>query len=165
MYLPWPHSTEASGRRHSRCRSPFWFKGSYSTVGKSSTQTKLTNDDAKLTLHTNPSGNSAYRPTANAWNPDLLEFTVACLQPGDDAEAWAAFVHQQRFSEDYREARDGLGMPLILHLARSADDYALPHEIEDSVDPTQPQPTDPSVKDPMGQLAFTFDLDNGDDDD
>ncbi|MCF1593855.1 pPIWI_RE module domain-containing protein [Streptomyces muensis] len=137
----------------------------YSTVGKSSTQTKLTNDDAKLTPHTNPSGNSAHRPTANAWNPDLLELTVACLQPGDDAEAWAAFVHQQRFSEDYREARDGLGMPLALHLARLADDYALPHEIEDSVDPTQPQPTDPPVKDSLGQMAFAFDFDGEGDDD
>ncbi|MGI3202751.1 RNaseH domain-containing protein [Streptomyces sp. GLT-R25] len=133
----------------------------YSTVGKSSTQTKLTNDDAKLTPHINPSGNSAHRPTANAWNPDLLEFTVACLQPGDDAEAWAAFVHQQRFSEDYREARDGLGMPLILHLARLADDYALPHEIEDSVDPTQPQPAAPPDGEPRGQLTFDLDLDKG----
>ncbi len=135
----------------------------YSTVGKSSTQTKLTNDDAKLTPHTNPLGNSAHRPTANAWNPDLLEFTVACVQPGDDAEAWAAFVHQQRFSEDYREARDGLGMPLILHLARLADDYALPHEIDDSVDPTRPQLAATPDGEPQGQLTFDFDLDDGDD--
>ncbi|MCT7351842.1 DUF3962 domain-containing protein [Streptomyces sp. 15-116A] len=136
----------------------------YSTVGKSGTQSKLTNDDAKLTPHTNPSGNSAHRPTANAWNPDLLEFTVACLQPGDDAEAWAAFVHQQRFSEDFREARDGLGLPLVLHLARLADDYALPHEIEDAVDPTQPQPAASPDEDPSGQLAFDFDLDDAEDD-
>lgn len=86
------------------------------------------------------------------------------LGGADEAEAWAAFVHQQRFSEDYREARDGLGMALILHLARLADDYALPHEIEDSVDPTQPQPADSPAEDPLGQLAFEFDLDEGEND-
>nr|WP_237751379.1 RNaseH domain-containing protein [Streptomyces sp. AA0539] len=111
----------------------------YSTTGKSGSQPNLTNDDAKLTPHTNASGNNAYRPTANAWNPDLLELTVACLQPGDDAEAWAAFVHQQRFSEDYRNGREGLALTLILHLARLADSYALPHEIEGALDPTEPQ--------------------------
>ncbi|MER6143080.1 RNaseH domain-containing protein [Streptomyces sparsogenes] len=83
----------------------------------------------------NASGNNAYRPTVNAWNPDLLELTMACLQPDDDAEAWAAFVHQQRFSEDYRAGREGLALPLILHLARLADDYALSHEIEEALDP------------------------------
>ncbi|MFJ8198276.1 pPIWI_RE module domain-containing protein [Streptomyces sp. NPDC096152] len=136
----------------------------YSTTGKSGSQPNLTNDDAKLTPHTNASGNNAYRPTANAWNPDLLELTVACLQPGDDAEAWAAFVHQQRFSEDYRAGREGLALPLILHLARLADDYALPHEIEEALDPTEPQAAATPDDALSGQLAFDFDLDDGDDD-
>jgi hypothetical protein len=136
----------------------------YSTTGKSGSQSNLTNDDAKLTPHTNASGNNAYRPTANAWNPDLLELTVACLQPGDDAEAWAAFVHQQRFSEDYRAGREGLALPLILHLARLADDYALPHEIEEALDPTEPQAAAAPDDALSGQLAFDFDPDDGDDD-
>jgi hypothetical protein len=132
----------------------------YSTIDKSSTQAKLTNDDAKLTPHTNPSGDNAYRPTANAWNPDLVELTVACIQPADDAEAWAAFVHQQRFSEDYR---DGLALPLILHLAQLTDAYALPHEIEGAVDPTtEPHSTIAMDRHSPGQL--TFDLDGGEND-
>ncbi|MER7486602.1 RNAseH domain-containing protein [Streptomyces sp. NPDC126497] len=135
----------------------------YSTIGKSGTQSKLTNDDAKLTPHINASGTNAHRPTVNAWNPDLLELTVACLQPGDDAEAWAAFVHQQRFSEDYRAGREGLAHPLILHLARLADDYALPHEIEDAMDPTEPQSATAVNQNAAGQLAFDFDLDDGED--
>src|SRR5690606_13902419 len=130
----------------------------YSTIGKSGTQSKLTNDDAKLTAHTNASGTNVYRPTANDWNPDLLELTVACLQPHDDAEAWAAFVHQQRFSEDYRAGREGLAMPLILHLARLADAYALPHEIEDALAPVEPQCT-VSRGDVADQLTFDFVLD------
>ncbi|AZM78025.1 DUF3893 domain-containing protein [Streptomyces sp. KPB2] len=128
----------------------------YSTIGKSGTQSKLTNDDAKLTPHTNPSGKNAYRPTTNAWNPDLLELTAACLQPGDDAEAWAVFVHQQRFSEDYRAGRDGLALPLILHLARLADDYALPHEVDDALDPTATAPVVLPDRAVPNQLAFDF---------
>ncbi|MFG3093597.1 pPIWI_RE module domain-containing protein [Streptomyces sp. NPDC048202] len=136
----------------------------YSTTGKSGSQPNLTNDDAVLTPHTNASGNNTYRPTANAWNPDLLELTLACLQSGDDAEAWAAFVHQQRFSEDYRAGREGLALPLILHLARLADDYALPHEIEEALDPTEPRAAAAPDDASSGQLAFDFDLDERDDD-
>lgn len=161
-------SPELAGKQHGGIAMGLWrsaVRGDsdrvfYSTIGKSSTQTKLTNDDAKLTPHTNASGNSAYRPTVNAWNPDLLELTVACLQPGDDAEAWGAFVHQQRFSEDYRDGRDGLALPLILHLAQLADDYALPHEIEDALDPTEPQVVVTPDDALSGQLAFDFDDDD-----
>ncbi|MEV6974115.1 DUF3962 domain-containing protein [Kitasatospora sp. NPDC093806] len=126
----------------------------YSTADKSSTQTGITNDDAKLTPHVNPGGRDAHRPTANAWNPSLLEFTVACLQPGDDAEAWAAFVHQQRFGEDYRDA---LGLPLVLHLARLADQYALPHEEDDVVDPAAPAAQLPEATGEAEQLMLDLD--------
>ncbi|MFI0774664.1 pPIWI_RE module domain-containing protein [Streptomyces sp. NPDC021212] len=125
----------------------------YSTADKSSTQTKLTNDDAKLTGHVNAQGKSAFRPTTNAWNPELLEVAVACLQPGDNAEAWAAFVHQQRFCDDYR---DVLGLPLVLHLARLADQYALPHEDEEAVDPETSQTAVSSPEEPTGQMTFDF---------
>ncbi|MFH9779081.1 RNaseH domain-containing protein [Streptomyces sp. NPDC017259] len=111
-----------------------------------------------MTPHTNASGNNAHRPTVNAWNPDLLELTAACLQPGDEAEAWAAFVHQQRFSEDYRAGREGLALPLILHLARLADDYALPHEVEDAPDTTAPRVAATGEHVSSSQLAFDFDL-------
>ncbi|MFD9477174.1 MULTISPECIES: pPIWI_RE module domain-containing protein [Streptomyces] len=137
----------------------------YSTADKASTQTKLTNDDAKLTPHVNPVGRSAHRPTANAWNPELLEINTACLQPGDDPEAWAAFVHQQRICKD--DYRDVLGLPLALHLARLADEYALPHDEEEAVDPTA-GPVAGSLAVPAqgaaaqgssNQLAFDFDTD------
>ncbi|MEU3430522.1 hypothetical protein AB0F08_33295 [Streptomyces gardneri] len=35
--------------------------------------------------------------------------------------------------DDYR---DVLGLPLALHLARLADEYALPHDEEEAMDPT-----------------------------
>jgi hypothetical protein len=53
---------------------------------------------------------------------------------------------------------------LILHLARLADDYALPHEIEEALDPTEPQAAAAPDDALSGQLAFDFDLDDGDDD-
>ncbi|MGH3299578.1 MAG: RNaseH domain-containing protein, partial [Trebonia sp.] len=37
---------------------------------------------------------------------------IAGCAPGDDPEAWAMCVHQQRFADDYR---DDLKFPLILH--------------------------------------------------
>ncbi|MFC5724463.1 pPIWI_RE module domain-containing protein [Streptomyces gamaensis] len=126
----------------------------YSTADKASTQTKLTNDDAKLTPHVNANGKNSYRPTANAWNPELLELTVACLQPGDDPEAWAAFVHQQRICKD--DYRDVLGLPLALHLARLTDEYALPHDEEEVVDPLAERAAATSRKDSPRQLSFHF---------
>ncbi|MFJ8691796.1 pPIWI_RE module domain-containing protein [Streptomyces roseolilacinus] len=134
----------------------------YSTADKASTQTKLTNDDAKLTPHVNPAGRNAHRPTANAWNPELLELTLACLQPGDDPEAWAALVHQQRICKD--DYRDVLGLPLVLHLARLADEYALPHDEEEAVDPTAGPVEGTDEPRGSGQLAFDFENDEHDED-
>lgn len=50
------------------------------------------------------------------------------VPPGDQAAAWAMYVHQQRFPDDYRDA---LALPLALHLAKQATEYALPHELTD----------------------------------
>lgn len=102
----------------------------YSTADKPGTHQKVTVEAAKLTRHVNENGKSEYKPTKNAYNPDLLELAVACLQPGDNPEVWAMFVHQQRFCDDYR---DVLGLPLILHLARLADHYALPQEDAETI--------------------------------
>lgn len=102
----------------------------YSTVEKASTHT-IGVDATKLTPHVNTSGNpEQVKPRKNAWNPELLEFTMAGLTVEDDAERWAMFLHQQRLSEDYR---DSLSLPLILHLAKLTDHYALPHEEEDPI--------------------------------
>ncbi|MEU9942641.1 RNaseH domain-containing protein, partial [Streptomyces lavendulae] len=124
------------------------------------TQTKLTNEDAKLTAHTNASGKNAFRPKANAWNPELLELTVACLQPGDDPEAWAAVVHQQRICDD--DYRDVLGLPLVLHLARLTDEYALPHDEDDTVDTDAKDEQAADSRRTAEQLAFDFTLDDFD---
>ncbi|WP_274534357.1 RNAseH domain-containing protein [Saccharothrix sp. CB00851] len=97
----------------------------YSTTDKASTHT-VSVEITKLTPRVPVKDNTKpdIKPGKNAWNPDLLEFSVAGLQEGDQAEAWAMFLHQQRFSEDYR---DGLALPLILHLAELTTQYALPH--------------------------------------
>jgi hypothetical protein len=69
-------------------------------------------------------------------------------QPGEDAaqaEIWAMYLHQQRFSDDYR---DGLGLPLIMHLAELTSDYALPHEEADKADPAEdPEKNEPDQLD------------------
>jgi hypothetical protein len=101
----------------------------YSTTDKLSTQTKVRTDATKATPHLNVKGDPEINATQNASNPALLQFAMAGLQPSDNPETWAMFLHQQRFSDDYR---DGLALPLILHLAALTSHYALPHD-EDEI--------------------------------
>ncbi|MBF6102276.1 DUF3962 domain-containing protein [Nocardia cyriacigeorgica] len=122
----------------------------YSTTDKSSTHSVAV-EATKLTPRINSKGKLEIKPTVNAWNPDLLEITMVGLQPGDDAEQWAMYLHQQRFSDDYR---DGLKLPLIMHLAELASHYALPHEGKDEPE-AELSPDDSTATDPEdeGQAA------------
>lgn len=96
----------------------------YATTGKASTAQDALRDDTKLTPHLNvKSGRLVTNAARNASNPALLEIAVAGCTTGDDPEAWAMYVQQQRFADDYR---DDLKFPLILHLAELAHEYALP---------------------------------------
>lgn len=109
----------------------------YSTMERSSTHqvendaTKLTTRVKQIKVKDKETGEEKLEPRQridnhkNAWNPQLLEITVLGEVAGDDAEAWAMYVHQQRQTSDYR---DGLGLPMIMHLATLAGEYALPHE-------------------------------------
>jgi hypothetical protein len=115
----------------------------YSTTEKASSH-HIGVEAAKLTRHQSSTGKSEFRPGKNAWNPGLLEMVMVGLQPVEDAthaQTWAMYLHQQRFSDDYR---DGLGLPLIMHLAELTSDYALPHEEADKADLTaEPQDNEP----------------------
>lgn len=121
----------------------------YSTADKTSARSDISTEAAKLTPHVNEKGKNEFRPTKSAWNPEQLELTVACKQEGDDAEQWAMYVHQQRLCDD--DYRDVLGLPLVLHLARLADEYALPHEDTEVTGP--PEETE--------QLTLDLDEDQG----
>ena len=98
----------------------------FSTSDKASTHSDKQRDDTKLTRHMKKS-KLVINPKRNAWNPTLLEITVAGCTPEDAPDAWAMYVHQQRFADDYRDA---LKFPLALHLAELATEYALPHDYE-----------------------------------
>jgi hypothetical protein len=77
------------------------------------------------------SGKQVTNAGKNAWNPTLLEIIVAGCTPQDKPAEWAMYVHQQRFPDDYR---DGLKLPLVLHLAELATEYAVPHELAELID-------------------------------
>jgi hypothetical protein len=62
-----------------------------------------------------------------AWNPALVEITVAGCQPGDNPEAFALAIHQLRQAPDYLDA---LSLPLPLHLAELVQEYVLPTETD-----------------------------------
>jgi hypothetical protein len=108
----------------------------YSTTEKSSTNT-LSMDATKITHRptVNKQGEvvGEITPGKNASTPGLLQLTMAGLHPDDDPATWAMYTHQQRFSDDYR---GGLKLPLALHLAKLAAEYALPHENGDAVGST-----------------------------
>lgn len=96
----------------------------YATAEKPVTHKDMLRDDTKLTPHANiHSGELVINSDRNAWNPTLLEIAVVGKPPADDAEAWATYVHHQRFPDDYLA---GLKFPLVLHLAELAHEYALP---------------------------------------
>ncbi|MGY4999825.1 pPIWI_RE module domain-containing protein [Streptomyces griseus] len=82
-----------------------------------------------------------------AWNPGLLEITVAACQQGDDPEAWAALTHQLRRSPDY--GRSVLALPLPLHLARKTSEYVLP---------TSWAEEEPSEEESTAAVQLTFDF-------
>lgn len=94
----------------------------YSTTDKAlSMQTPL--DVSKLTPHIDPNRGPIISPAKMGATPELLELTVAGVSGDEDPEAWAMFVHLQRFAEDYRS---DLGLPLALHMAKLVDAYAVP---------------------------------------
>jgi hypothetical protein len=61
-------------------------------------------------------------PGAQAFNPQLVELTVAAIQPGDEAWAWAALAHELRSAASHHE--EPLTLPL--HLARQMEEYVVP---------------------------------------
>lgn len=145
----------------------------YSTVDKPGTHTKVLIDLAKLTPHyksdpkktdgdespigadgSRTDGRNFLDPSKFAWNAELLEFAVLSCPEGEDPGTWAGYLHQQRHCfDDYRSA---LSRPLIMHLARLTNEYALPADdtLEDDGD------EDPDEQpEPEGDLQLELDFD------
>ncbi|MEW2163469.1 DUF3962 domain-containing protein [Streptomyces sp. NPDC007084] len=80
-----------------------------------------------------------------AWNPGLLEITIAGCLPGDDPELWAALTHRLRQSPGRAPL---LALPLPLHLARKAAEYVLPTTRDQSAEPDEDE----------GAVQLCFDL-------
>jgi hypothetical protein len=99
----------------------------YATGAKGASHQFSRVEDAKLTGHaTDEAPDGEINAGSAAWNPTLLEITVAGCAAGDRPVDWAMWVQQQRFPDHYRD--EGLKLPLALHLAAKATEYALPQE-------------------------------------
>ncbi len=99
----------------------------YATGAKGASHQHSGVEDAKLTGHaTAEAPDGEINGGSAAWNPTLLEITVAGCAAGDRPVDWAMWVQQQRFPDHYRD--EGLKLPLALHLAAKATEYALPQE-------------------------------------
>jgi hypothetical protein len=59
-----------------------------------------------------------------AWNPAIIEITVAALQPTDDPLIWAAYIHELRRALIHYDGATAL--PLLLHLAEAVSEYVVP---------------------------------------
>jgi len=95
-----------------------------STGAKPATASTVSKGLSKLaSFGAGESGRPA-NPGGHAYNPQLVEITVAALQPGDTPWVWAALVHElRRIAPHYPEATV---LPLPLHLARLMGEYVLP---------------------------------------
>ncbi|BEL01831.1 hypothetical protein Q0Z83_000220 [Actinoplanes sichuanensis] len=72
---------------------------------------------------------------AEVWNPQLVEYFVAALQPGDNPAPWAAAAHQYRYAAAHYD--DPTVLPLPLHLARKAGEYLFPaYQLDASISET-----------------------------
>lgn len=67
-----------------------------------------------------------------AWNPAIIELTVAALQPGDQFQPWAAYTHELRQALIHYEGATVL--PLPLHLAEAASEYSVALDAPDDAD-------------------------------
>jgi hypothetical protein len=62
-------------------------------------------------------------PDLHAWNPGIVEFSVACVQPEDQPWSWAMLAHRLREAAVHSD--DPITLPLPLHLLSVASEYAL----------------------------------------
>ncbi|MGB9632562.1 MAG: pPIWI_RE module domain-containing protein [Chloroflexaceae bacterium] len=67
-----------------------------------------------------------------AWNPAIVELTVAALQHDDDPQAWAAYAHELRQALSHYDSATVL--PLPLHLAKLVSEYAIALDPLDETD-------------------------------
>lgn len=76
-------------------------------------------------------GTSAYKagdwiaqgrdPFGDGWNPSTVEFLLFFLQPDDDPDAWATYLHAQRHLAVQFD--DPLQVPVVMHNARLAQKH------------------------------------------
>ena len=103
----------------------------YATGAKGASHQHSSPRDAKLTMRKSDDAPDGEMDGGTpAWNPTLLEITVAGSAAGDRPVDWAMWVQQQRFPDHYRD--EGLKLPFALHLAAKATEYALPQEYADA---------------------------------
>jgi hypothetical protein len=107
-----------------------WYMGGEGRVFGSTANKPVTAKHLSATLskfdswQTRTQKNYDARPDAHAFNPRLVELTVAAIQQGDAPWIWAALAHELRFVAPHHD--DAITLPLPLHLAKLMEEYVLP---------------------------------------
>ena len=101
-----------------------------STYNKPNQFKKLSVNLSKAATWTTKKGKT-FEPSPDTyfWNPGLVELTVACIQPGDEAFSWAALTHELRHLA--LQFDEPLKLPLPLHLAKQMEEYITLIDVED----------------------------------
>lgn len=104
-----------------------------STYGKPTQAKMASHYTSKLAPWMNSNREKTFdpRPQDNLPNPGFYEFTVACLQNGDDPASWAALAHVHRDAAVHFSA--AIARPYPLLLAERIEEYAIPFELSGSV--------------------------------
>ena len=130
LVTPPPTVRIARMRDNDRLEVPQHFAASGERVGNTSGLFARFNDRTFLSLH-EKTPNMQFRtgkskiedPWHQAAMPAVEEIFLPVLQPGDDPEQWAFFVHAMRhMSPHYDHA---LQMPMPLHYARQVSEYII----------------------------------------
>lgn len=89
----------------------------------------LSNKMSKFQSWKNKTGVHDASPRQHAWNPALIEVTIAAVQKDDNADKLSTLVDQLRYASiQYDEATS---FPLPLHLAELMEEYILDTQYED----------------------------------
>jgi pPIWI_RE module N-terminal domain/RNaseH domain of pPIWI_RE/MID domain of pPIWI_RE len=96
----------------------------FASTGRKPSTFKQSAHVSKVRSYSTSKTSSGKRPNLHAWNHQLVEITVAAIQPGDTAWAWAALAHELRSAAPHHNEMTTL--PLPLHLAMLMGEYVIP---------------------------------------
>ncbi|MFB9902870.1 pPIWI_RE module domain-containing protein [Allokutzneria oryzae] len=125
--VPDTYAVNATKAGHAPGYWPIDDRTYYSTGEKPHSAGKATLSASKIVLRWRKGKPVAASTKAMVWNARAVETTVAGMQPGDNAEDWAALAHGLRWATSHYDYAVSLPWPLAI--ARKLGEYVMPVEL------------------------------------